>query len=203
MTSIKRAVETTLLFVQAESTISVEKLKTDTNIKQPPTWLLHSESKLFKELLSFFPLHRDVILHKLYFPFKDCKREVKKEKERDKWIQRKARSAFNFHDWKTKRSGPAHLSSFLFLLSQEKCGFGVKLIFREPQAKNMVFRGIFMLLKGEVMSNMESYIKILRQQCDIVSQPPMHVRYDPIYPQLKKINMLSSFFLPGETVKEK
>lgn len=60
-----------------------------------------------------------------------------------------------------------------------------------------------MLLKGEVMSNMESYIKILRQQCDIVSQPPMHVRYDPIYPQLKKINMLSSFFLPGETVKEK
>lgn len=59
-----------------------------------------------------------------------------------------------------------------------------------------------MLLKGEVMSNMESYIKILRQQCDIVSQPPMHVRYDPIYPQLKKINMLSSFF-SWETVKEK
>lgn len=59
-----------------------------------------------------------------------------------------------------------------------------------------------MLLKGEVMSNMESYIKILRQQCDIVSQPPMHVRYDPIYPQLKKINMLSSFFYPGKLLKK-
>lgn len=84
MTSIKRAVETTLLFVQAESTISVEKLKTDTNIKQPPTWLLHSESKLFKELLSFFPLHRDVILHKLYFPLRTAK-EKSKKKRKESW----------------------------------------------------------------------------------------------------------------------
>lgn len=89
-----------------------------THMKPSPTRRLRSGNKLFKSLF-FAQRYFSSQAFFFFFFHLGLQKENSRKSHGDKWIQKEPCSAFFLHDWKIRRSGPAHLSSFRFLLRQD------------------------------------------------------------------------------------